>query len=106
MHYYKRHSIYAYFVQKNSTITGKYTLVYRTSETKYSLWMCLETLHCNVTVNNVTLNKATVNKGTFNNIIVNKITVNNITVSEVTGNNVTVNNVIVNNALNNVLNSE
>ena len=34
-HYYTRHSIYAYFVQKNSTITGKYTLVYRTSETKY-----------------------------------------------------------------------
>ena len=30
-----RHSIYACFVQKNATITGKYTLVYRTSETKY-----------------------------------------------------------------------
>ena len=27
--------MHTYFVQKNSTITGKYTLVHRTSETKY-----------------------------------------------------------------------
>ena len=32
-----RHSIYACFVQTNSTISGKYTLVYRTSETMYFL---------------------------------------------------------------------